>query len=598
MGKLINEDIINRVNEATDIVDLISGYLELKPSGSNFLGLCPFHNEKTPSFSVSRSKQFYHCFGCGAGGDAIEFVMNMDNLSFIDAVNSLADKSGIILEDMTEEDKKKLDKREKIYNINRDAARFYYDNLKKDKRAYNYLLNRGLSPKTIGAFGLGFVEEGWDLLLNYLRHTKGYSEDEIFEAGLSSMRRNKTGYYDKFRNRIIFPIINPSKKVIGFGGRVMGDDMPKYLNSQDTLAFTKGDNLYGLNMIDKNLDNILLVEGYMDVISLYNEGIRYSVASLGTALTENQGKLLKRYGRNIFICYDSDPAGRNATLKAMKILRNLGIDPKAIVLPEGYDPDEYIKEEGVDSFNYLIKREAMNYLDFNIYLNKIKYNLSNPEEKIEFTRSIASMIRELKSPIEREVYIDKISLDTGISRESILEESKKKQINIVEKNYNKFNDRKNIQTSFPKEKVKLEPAYVQAEKVLLKMALDKKEYYSLIVSSMVSSNGFVSEGSLRVFDYLISKYEEGLEVIKIEDLKSSLEDDRDFLCEIENVDLKILNKNKDEIIKLIGILDRTKLEQERNNILIDIKKAEDEIDTQLLNELTIKLMDINKKLKN
>ena len=280
MSYIINDEVIERIHEEANLVDIVSEYLPLKRTGVNFVGLCPFHNEKTPSFTVSETKQFYHCFGCGEGGDVISFIMKMENLSFLEACEYLANKLGIPLEEKSEKDKKLESERDKIYEINKEAARYYYSNLIRNERALKYLYSRKIKRKTINQFGLGFAEDNWEGIYKYLKG-KGYNEKDLEKAGLIGLRKDNTSYYDKFRNRIIFPIIDTRNRVIGFGGRVLDDSMPKYLNSKDTPVFIKGNNLYGLNLIKKhsNREKIILVEGYMDVISLFNNVINYSVAS-------------------------------------------------------------------------------------------------------------------------------------------------------------------------------------------------------------------------------------------------------------------------------------------------------------------------------
>ena len=294
MANIINDDIIEKVHDSSDLVNIVSEYLSLKKTGSNYIGLCPFHNEKTPSFTVSETKQLFHCFGCGEGGDVISFIMKIENLSFVEAVKFLADKQGIPLGKNKKVDKKIISEKEKIYKINKEAARFYYYNLIKNEKPLNYLKNRNINRKVLNKFGLGYAENSWDSIYKHLKG-KGYNEEYIEKAGLIGRRKDNTGYYDKFRNRLMFPIIDTKGRIIGFGGRVLDNSMPKYVNSQDTLVFTKGNNLYGLNLVKKYSDRkrIILVEGYMDVISLFNNGINYSVASLGTAFTQNQAKLLK-----------------------------------------------------------------------------------------------------------------------------------------------------------------------------------------------------------------------------------------------------------------------------------------------------------------
>ncbi len=596
MTALINDEIINRINESTNIVDLISDYIELKKSGVNYLGLCPFHNEKTPSFSVSEAKQFYHCFGCGVGGDSIDFIMRIENLPFIEAVKLLAEKNGIELNEQTDEDIKRIEEQERFYLINRDAARYFFDNLKEKPYVKEYLKNRGIEEKIINAFGIGYALDSWDGLLKFLK-SRNYTEEEIFDAGLIGRRKDNTGYYDKFRNRVIFPIINTRDKVIGFGGRVMGDEMPKYLNSQDTKVFLKGNNLYGLNLINKlkNRDRILLVEGYMDVIALYSNGIKYSVASLGTALTENQCKLLKRFGREIYICYDSDDAGRKATSKAFELLKSLDIEAKAIVLPEGYDPDDYIKDEGIEGFNYLLNRESKNHLEYNIYINKLKYNLSVPEDKINFTKEIATMIKKLKSPIEREVYIDTISMDTGISVESINEEINKNQENWVNNNQDEFYIKKIPR----KETVRLEPGYIQAEKTLLKYSLIDRRYFNNIIENMENED-FINREIIIIFDKIKSIYleDEDRTNILIKELELENSDFMKILDDISLIDINLIEKKNEAIIELVNLIKKTKLEIKRDEIRNELKNAERYNDITELSRLSIELIEINKMLKN
>ncbi|NLJ77896.1 MAG: DNA primase, partial [Tissierellia bacterium] len=294
MTGIINDEIIERVNDGSILVDTISKYVSLKKTGNNYMGLCPFHNEKTPSFSVSQEKRLFHCFGCGEGGDAISFIMKMENLSFVDAVKLLARDQGIPLAEGGKVDKELLREKERIYGINRKAARFYYDSLIRDKRILGHLRDRKIGRKTLNRFGLGYALDSWDSIYRYLGD-EGYSVDDMEKAGLIAKRRDGSGYYDRFRNRLMFPIIDTRGRVIGFGGRILDDSMPKYLNTQDTLVFTKGNNLYGLNLLKDRVDRdrIILVEGYTDVIALYENGIDYAVAGLGTAFTANQAKLLK-----------------------------------------------------------------------------------------------------------------------------------------------------------------------------------------------------------------------------------------------------------------------------------------------------------------
>ena len=612
MTDIINDEIIEKVHDSSDLVDIVSQYLSLKKTGSSYVGLCPFHNEKTPSFTLSETKQLFYCFGCGEGGDVISFIMKIENLSFVEAVKLLADKQGISLDEGKKVDKKLISEKEKIYRINKEAARFYYYNLINNDKPLKYLKNRKINKKVLNQFGLGYAENSWDNIYKYLEG-KGYSKEDIEKAGLIGRRKDNTGYYDKFRNRLMFPIIDVKGRIIGFGGRVLDDAMPKYLNSQDTLVFTKGNSLYGINLVKKHSDRkrIILVEGYMDVISLFNNGINYSVASLGTAFTENQGKLLKRYGKEVYICYDSDKAGINATIKVLNILRKEGVKPKVIVLPSGQDPDDFINENGLKEFEKLLD-ETLNHVEYNIFINKQKYDLSNVEDKIKFTKEIAKTLRELKSPIEKDVYIDKISGETGISKEAIQKE-------VLGKNYNgstTFHKDKYINTRYRNNKNKimpiktvLESAHLTAERTLIKLMIENRNYYDIIRNYLVKED-FLSYECNILANIIFDKYENNgqlielnssilLERLKIEDNIDSL-----IINEIMDRNIDFLPEDKVKLIEdLVGTIKYSKLRIERKKIAkriqeIESKKDKDEGDVDKFKSLCLKLTELDKELKS
>ena len=359
-----SEELIEEVRSRNDIVDVISGYVRLQKKGSSYFGLCPFHNEKSPSFSVSRQKQMYYCFGCGAGGNVFTFLMEYENFSFVEAVKFLADRAGIELPEMeySKEAKEKADLKSTILEMNKLAAKYFYVQLKSERgsQAYSYLKNRELSDETITAFGLGFSNKYSDDLYKYLRE-KGYSEDLIRQAGLINTDERQ-GVYDKFWNRVMFPIMDVNNRVIGFGGRVMGDGKPKYLNSPETVVFDKSRNLYGLNRArTSRKPYFLLCEGYMDVISLHQSGFTNAVASLGTALTAGHAALIKRYVQEVYLTYDSDEAGTRAALRAVPILREAGISAKVVRMDPYKDPDEFIKNLGAEEFEDELERN--NYIE-------------------------------------------------------------------------------------------------------------------------------------------------------------------------------------------------------------------------------------------
>ena len=385
------KEIIEEIKYRSDIADIISDYVKLKPAGTNYKGLCPFHNEKTPSFHVNTSKQIYRCFGCGEGGDVISFVMKAENLDFMDAVRLLADRCGIeIKKNIDHDTRARLEKINKFHAIHVEAARFYYTNLiNEDNQALNYLKKRGLDLKIIKNFGLGYAPDSWDSLKIYLS-SKGYTDEELFESGLLSKSSKSDRLFDKFRNRIMFPIFDYKGNVIGFGGRVMDDGQPKYLNSPDSEIFNKRYNLYGLNFARKHLGNqktLILVEGYMDLISLYQFGIKNTVATLGTALTDEQAALIKRYADTLVLSYDSDQAGINASMRAIDILDRHGISVKILDLGESKDPDEFIREHGMAKMYDSIEN-ALEATRFRINVLSKNYNLQDRKDTMVYLAEI------------------------------------------------------------------------------------------------------------------------------------------------------------------------------------------------------------------
>ena len=406
-----SEDLIEEVRSANDIVDVVSGYVKLTKKGSTWFGLCPFHNEKTPSFSVSRGKQMYYCFGCGAGGNVVTFLMQYENFTFPEAMQHLADRAGISLpkQELSEAGKKAADRRSKLLEINREAAKYYFHLLysKRGERALSYFHERGLSDDTIRRFGLGYSDVYNDDLYRYLKN-KGYSDDLLRGSGLISYREQK-GAFDKFWNRAMFPIMDYNSRVIAFGGRVMGDGEPKYLNSPETEIFDKSRNLYGLNYArSSRRKGILLCEGYMDVIALHQAGFDNAVAALGTSFTSGHASLLKRYTDEVFLTFDSDNAGIKAALRAIPILKEAGITAKVINMNPYKDPDEFIKNLGADAYEERI-RQAENSFLFEVRSLESDYNLDDPEEKTAFHKKIARMILRFPDELERENYITAIA---------------------------------------------------------------------------------------------------------------------------------------------------------------------------------------------
>ena len=405
------DDLVEEIRAKNDIVDVISGYVRIQKKGSNYMGLCPFHNEKSPSFSVSGSKQIYHCFGCGAGGNVFTFLMNYENFTFQEAIKELAARANVDLPEMeySAEHKKEADKKAILLEINKEAAKYFYYQLRQEsgKIGYRYLAGRELSDETIKKFGLGFANKTSNDLTLYLRQ-KGYTDEQIIQAGLATADE-RYGVHDKFWNRVMFPIMDINHRAIGFGGRVMGDGNPKYLNSPETPVFDKSRNLYGLNLArTARKNNIILCEGYMDVISLHQAGFGQAVASLGTAFTAGQANLLRRYTENVLLAYDSDGAGTSAALRAIGILREVGLTGKIIDLKPYKDPDEFVKNLGPEAFQDRIDN-AENSFMFEIRILERQFDLSDPEGKTKFHREIAKKLCQFTEEVERDNYTQAIA---------------------------------------------------------------------------------------------------------------------------------------------------------------------------------------------
>ena len=415
------EELVEEIRSKNDIVDVISSYVRLQKKGSSYFGLCPFHNEKSPSFSVSRQKQMYYCFGCGAGGNVFTFLMEYENYSFVEALKYLADRAGVELPEpeYSGEAKKRADTKAILLEINKAAAQYFYVQLLRPQggHALTYLKDRKLSDDTIKAFGLGYSNKYSDDLYKYLK-SKGYKDDMISQAGLISIDE-KYGVHDKFWNRVMFPIMDVNSRVIGFGGRVMGDAKPKYLNSPETIIFDKSRNLYGLNRARKSRKPyFLLCEGYMDVISLHQAGFTNAVASLGTALTPGHAALIKRYVNEVYLTYDSDEAGTKAALRAGPILREVGITAKIIRMEPYKDPDEFIKNLGAEAFEERIQK-ARNGFMFSLEILERDYDMTSPEGRTDFMKEAARKLTEFDEEIERNNYIDAVAGTYHVSSEDL-----------------------------------------------------------------------------------------------------------------------------------------------------------------------------------
>lgn len=427
MANFFPDELISEIVNANDLVSIASSYVQLKKSGRDFSACCPFHREKTPSFHISADKQLYHCFGCGAGGSVIQFVMAAENLDFPDAVRFLAEKAGINVPEKEDNDStdEYYNRKRRIYEMNKDAARFFREVLlsPKGQGALNYLLERGLSMKTITSFGLGASPDSWDALLKKLSQL-GYERDLMVEAGLC-VRNEKNHVYDRYRNRVMFPIIDVRGNVVGFGGRRLEGDGAKYVNSSESIVYNKSKILYALNFAKKNAQNyIILTEGYMDVISLHQAGFTTAVAGCGTALTPDQARLIARYTKNVYLCYDSDEAGQKAAKRAIEIFSTLDCNVKVLKVPDGKDPDDFIRKHGPLAFEKLLS-SARATVKYQLDSLMAQFDLDDVSQKVEFSKEAAVLLSKLKSAVEQDEYVKYVCLKANISDSALLSEIKK-----------------------------------------------------------------------------------------------------------------------------------------------------------------------------
>lgn len=482
-----SEELIEEVRSRNDIVDVISGYVKLKKSGSNYFGLCPFHNEKSGSFSVSPSKQMYYCFGCGAGGNVITFIMEYENYTFMEAVRMLAERAGVELPQMEEtpEERKSRDIRSQLLEINKLAAVYYFHQLRgqNGSTAMNYLKKRELSDETIQRFGLGYSSMYSDDLYRYIK-SKGYKDDILKESGLFTYGDGKVT--DKFWNRVMFPIMDMNNRVIGFGGRVMGDGKPKYLNSPETKLFDKSRNLYGLNIArTSRKPNIIICEGYMDVISLHQAGFNQAVASLGTALTSGQASLMKRYTDQVLITYDSDGAGVKAALRAIPILKEAGLTTKVINMKPYKDPDEFIKGLGAEAFQERIDK-AQNSFMYEISAMEQNYDLTDPDSKTRFFNEVAGRIVGFEEELERNNYIEAVADKYMVSMDAL-----KAMVGNYGNRVGIVKDRPDSRRTSSSHKEK-EDGISQAQKILLTWLVQDMSLYPK-VAAYLSPDDFIEE---------------------------------------------------------------------------------------------------------
>lgn len=587
-----SEELIEEIRNSNDIVDVISQYVILKRSGRNFFGLCPFHKEKSPSFSVSPDKQIFHCFGCGVGGNVIHFVSKIENLDFRETLELLANRANIELPtiDNSYQDNKRAILKSKVYEINEIAAKFYHENLYKptSKEAQEYIKKRKLDNRTLKSFLIGYSGT-FDELYRLLKQ-KNYTDEEILASSLVN-RADNGRFIDRFRRRLMIPIQDTTGRFIAFGGRVLDDSKPKYINSPENIVYSKGRNLFGLNIAKKgDTKKLIIVEGYMDAISLYQRGITNVVASLGTALTENQGRLLRKNSEQVIIGYDADGAGQAATLRGLEILQNMGCDVRVLQIYGAKDPDEFVIKYGPERFQKCVD-SAISLVEFKVKLLKQNLNIENVNDKIKFLNEIAKILSKVDNNIEKEVYIEKISTEYGISKEAIYGEVNK----LV---YNKINDRKVLEKAPIKNFIKKEnfekvdEAIIKREKMVIYILVNYPQESYTKIKNVITIEDIKSEINKKIISKIYEQYEKN----KMNNIIDLFEEEEivNYLSGIMSEDFGVLDVNKC-IEDLLNTYNKEKLINRRNDIIKSLENANnmngEEIKKleQELNEVILKL---------
>lgn len=512
----LGEEFLSELRMRTDIENLISSYVVLKRRGKTLVGLCPFHNEKTPSFTVYPESQSFYCFGCGSGGDAVTFLRKIENLDYIDAVKTLADKAGMTMPDEGGYDKTISDKRRRILEANRAAARYFHSCLMapEGREALEYLLRRGLTKKTIASFGLGFAPNSWHSLIDHMR-SLGFTRQELVSANLAneSIKNDRKNVYDNFRNRLMFPVIDIRGNVVAFGGRVLDDSKPKYINTSDTLVYKKGQGIFALNLAKNgNSDRkLILAEGYMDVIALHQAGFTNAVACLGTALTKEQAGIIARYADEVILSYDNDGAGQAAATRAIQIFSKTGIKIRVLSLSGGKDPDEIIKNHGPERFRALLQGAA-NDTEYKILKARNKYDVSTDDGKVSFLNEATDVLSYISNSIEREVYASRLSGELNISKEAILREAERKykanrrksekaQFRQIQRDSQPSNDPVNPDRA-------KSPLGAKAEDVLLATIMKNPDFLEKIDD--IQPEEFITSFNARVFAFLRDRIKQDL----------------------------------------------------------------------------------------
>ncbi len=559
-------EIIDEVRLQNDIVEVISQYVPLKQKGSSYFGLCPFHNEKTASFSVNSDKQFYYCFGCGAAGNVFSFLMEMENLEFPEAMKKLAERAHITLPE-PERSAQTIaaeQAKQRLFEIHTLAGRYFYDCLqeKQGEQAREYLTRRQMDPRIARKFGLGYSPDSYDALFRHLKE-KGFTVSEILKSGLVLENKDGNGYHDRFRGRLMFPIFDVQSRVVGFGGRILAKGEPKYLNSPETVLFSKSRNLYGLNFAkEARKRELILVEGYMDMLSIYQAGFRNVVASLGTAFNQDHARTLKRFADEVILLYDSDEAGTNAALRAIPVLVKNGFRVKVTQVPDGKDPDEFIKAKGAAEFSKLLLN-AVHYISFEIACIQRKYNLKNPEHRVRFATEAAEILAKLDSEIERNVYLSEVSRVTGVEESAIRSEMHK----LIRKEEDAFRleaeKRQQNLKSYTAEGKRVEKGLLEAQRSLLYYAAKQQSIYEILRQNIVEDD-FTEDVFCRVFYFIGELWREAGNVFPA-DLVSRFEDTKEQKIATEVFAMQLPVENVVDVEKAINEqvrrLKKTKLEQ-------------------------------------
>ena len=567
-----SDELLEEIRNSNDIVDVISQYVVLKRSGRNYFGLCPFHKEKSPSFSVSPDKQIYHCFGCGAGGNVFHFIGKIENINFVDSVAILAERAGITLPTLNNaEDSEKQLLKSKVYEINEIAAEFYHENLYKptSKSAQDYVKKRKLDNKTLKAFSIGYAGNYDELYKELVK--RGYTEKEMLASSLI-LKNQKGQFLDRFRKRFMIPIKDVRDRVIAFGGRVLDDSKPKYINSPENIVYSKGRNLFGLNVAKKNpMEKIIVVEGYMDAISLYQRGITNVVASLGTALTEHQGRLLGKYANQIIIGYDADGAGQAATMRGLEILQNLGYDVRVLQLddPTVKDPDEYVIKNGTGRFNKCVDN-AISLVEFKVKMLKESLNIDTASDKIKFLNEVSKILSKVNNTIEKEIYIEKISKDYGVSKEAIYAQTNKLQYadskgaKVLERKINPVRKIKEAESE------KINEATINRENMVISLLLNEEVNAYDILKKVISVQDFKYDINRKIAEILYDQYEKGNS--NINNILDNIKDEEilDQITKIMAQDFGITDINK-AMDNILTTYEKEKITTEKNQILMQLE---------------------------